>query len=142
MSLSKLSPTCLAEQRMGRIVRGSDCHSQCLDPLLRGGTKRFGGGRTVRPLWGRIVSRCKCLWGESLQCQMVRVGVSQCLHGRGGLIIKASICKNLGLFTFILVLCPAVLFSCNVGLPYVLNCLLSSHVGFISHGSVADIKST
>ncbi len=45
-----------AKQRMGRIVRGSDCHSQHLDPLLRGRTERFGCGRTVRPLWGRIVS--------------------------------------------------------------------------------------
>jgi hypothetical protein len=49
---------------MGRIVRGSDCHSQRLDPLLRGQTERFGGGRTVRPLWGRIVSVCKRLWGR------------------------------------------------------------------------------
>ncbi len=69
-----------AKQRMGRIVRGSDCHSQCLDPLLRGGTDRFGCGRTVWPLWGRIVSLWKRLWGESLQCRMVRVGVSQCLN--------------------------------------------------------------
>ncbi len=36
-----------AKQRTGQIVRGSDCHSQHLDPLLRGRTKRFGGGRTV-----------------------------------------------------------------------------------------------
>jgi hypothetical protein len=45
-----------AKQRMGRIVRGLDCHSQRLDPLLRGQTELFGCGRTVRPLWGRIVS--------------------------------------------------------------------------------------
>jgi hypothetical protein len=45
-----------AKQRMGRIVRGLDCHSQRLDPLLRGRTERFGCGRTVRSLWGRIVS--------------------------------------------------------------------------------------
>jgi hypothetical protein len=31
-----------AKQRMGRIVRGSDCHSQRLDPLLRGLTERLG----------------------------------------------------------------------------------------------------
>jgi hypothetical protein len=62
------------KQRMGQIVRGPDCHSQCLDPLLRGRTERFGCGRTVRPLWGRIVSIWKHLWGESLQCRMVRVG--------------------------------------------------------------------
>jgi hypothetical protein len=66
---------------MGRIVRGPDCHSQRLDPLLRGRTERFGGGRTVRPLWGQIVTICKRLWGESLQCRMVRVEVSQCLNG-------------------------------------------------------------
>jgi hypothetical protein len=45
-----------AKQRMGRIVRGSDCHSQCLDPHVRGRTEQFGCGRTVRPLWSRIVS--------------------------------------------------------------------------------------
>ncbi len=45
-----------AKQKMGRIVRGSDCHSQRLDPLLRGRIERFGCGRTVRPLWGWIVS--------------------------------------------------------------------------------------
>jgi hypothetical protein len=70
-----------AKQRMGRIVRGSDCHSQRLDPLLRGRIERFGCGRTVRPLWGRIVSIWKRLWGESLQCRMVRVRVSQCPTG-------------------------------------------------------------
>jgi hypothetical protein len=62
---------------MGRIVHGSDCHSQRLDPLLSGRTERFGGGRTVWLLWGRIVSICKRLWGESLQRRMMRVGVSQ-----------------------------------------------------------------
>jgi hypothetical protein len=36
-----------AEQRMGRIVRGSDCHSQRLDPPFRGRTEWLGGGRTV-----------------------------------------------------------------------------------------------
>ncbi len=34
------------EQRMGRIIHGSDCHSERLDPLLKGETERFGGGRT------------------------------------------------------------------------------------------------
>jgi hypothetical protein len=66
---------------MGWIVLGSDCHSQQLDPLLRGRTERFGGSRTVQPLWGRIVTICS-LWGESLQCRMVQVGVPQCLNGR------------------------------------------------------------
>jgi hypothetical protein len=70
-----------AKQRMGQIDRGSDCHSQRLDPLLRGRTERFGCGRTGRPLWGRIVSIWKRLWGESLQCRMVPLGVSQCLNG-------------------------------------------------------------
>ncbi len=55
---SGLSPPPQTEQRMGRIVRGSDCHSQLLDPLLRGRTERFGGGRTVQPLWGWIVNVC------------------------------------------------------------------------------------
>jgi hypothetical protein len=32
-----------AKQRMGRIVRGSDCHSQRKDPLLRGRTERLVG---------------------------------------------------------------------------------------------------
>jgi hypothetical protein len=73
--------TCRAKQKMGRIVRGSDCHSQHLDPLLRGRIERFGCGRTVWPLWGQIVSIRKHLWSESLQCRMVRVGVSQCPTG-------------------------------------------------------------
>ncbi len=50
-----------AEQRMGRIIRGLDCHSECLYPLLRGQTEQFGGGQTVQPLWGRIVTICKRL---------------------------------------------------------------------------------
>jgi hypothetical protein len=66
---------------LGGAENGSDCHSQCLDPLLGGQTERFGGGRTVRPLWGRMVTICKCLWGKSLQCWIVWVGVSQCLNG-------------------------------------------------------------
>ncbi len=65
----------------GEAENGSDCHSQRLYPLLRGRTERFGCGWTVRSLWGGIVSIWKCLWGESLQCRMVRVGVSQCLNG-------------------------------------------------------------
>jgi hypothetical protein len=75
------SPLRGAEQRMGRIVRGSNCHSQRLDSLVRGRTERFGGGQTVQPLWGRMVTICKRMWGESLQCQMLQVGVSQCLNG-------------------------------------------------------------
>jgi hypothetical protein len=70
-----------AEQRMGQIVCGSDCHSECLDPLLKGRTVRFGGGRTVRPLWGRIVTICKRLLVETLQCRMVLVILSQCING-------------------------------------------------------------
>jgi hypothetical protein len=44
-----------------------------------GGDGIYTGGR--RPLWDRMVTICKRLWGESLQCRMVRVGVSQCLIG-------------------------------------------------------------
>ncbi len=42
--------TCQAKQRMGRIVRGSDRHSQRLEPLLRGRTEWFG--------WGPVGSDC------------------------------------------------------------------------------------
>ncbi len=49
---------------MGRIDRGSDCHSQHLDPLLRGRTEGFGCGRTVRPLWGRIFLNMKTFVGR------------------------------------------------------------------------------
>jgi hypothetical protein len=48
--------TSRTKQRIGRIVHGSDCRSQRLDPLLKGRTERFGCGQTARPLWGRIVS--------------------------------------------------------------------------------------
>jgi hypothetical protein len=81
VSWSALSLSFKAEQRMSLIVRGSDCHSECLDPLLRGQTDWFGGGWTVRALWGRIVTLCKCLLVKTLQCRMVWVGVSQCLKG-------------------------------------------------------------
>jgi hypothetical protein len=57
---------------MGRVIRGSDCHSERLDPLLRGRTERFWGGQTVRPLWSWMVTICKRLWDESLPCRMVR----------------------------------------------------------------------
>ncbi len=67
---------------MGQIVNGSDCQSERLDPLLRGLTERFWGGQTIPPLWGWMVSICKRLWGESLQCRIVWVGVSQFLNGR------------------------------------------------------------
>jgi hypothetical protein len=50
-------------------------------PKSKGSNERFGGGQTVRPLWGQMVTICKRLWGESLQCRMVRVKVSQCLNG-------------------------------------------------------------
>ncbi len=80
MSWSELYPPSQVEQSMGQIISGSDCHSERLDPLLRGQTERFGGGRTVRPLWGQIVTICKCLWEYLLQCRMVWVGVSQCLN--------------------------------------------------------------
>ncbi len=75
------SPPPQAERKMGQTVRGSDCHSECLDPLLRGRAEQFGGGWTVRPLWDQIVTICKRLWVKTLQCQMVRVRVSQCLNG-------------------------------------------------------------
>jgi hypothetical protein len=51
VSSPKLSPN-----PPGEAENRSDCHSQRLDPLLRGQTERIGCGRTVRPLWGRIVS--------------------------------------------------------------------------------------
>jgi hypothetical protein len=57
------------------IVHGPDCHSERLDPLLRGRTDQFGGDRTVRPLWGWIITICKHLWVA------VRVGVSWFLNG-------------------------------------------------------------
>ncbi len=63
-----VAPPRRAEQRMGQIVCGADCHSQHLDPFLRGRTERFEGGQTVRPLWGRMATICKRLWGDSLQC--------------------------------------------------------------------------
>jgi hypothetical protein len=47
VSWSALPPPPHSEQRMGRIVHGSDCHSKHLDPVLRGQTDQFGGGRTV-----------------------------------------------------------------------------------------------
>jgi hypothetical protein len=70
---------------MGRIFLGSDCHSQCLDPLLRSRTDLLGVVRQFDPC-GRIISICKRLLGELLQCRMVwchsvQTGV--------GLIIKA-----------------------------------------------------
>jgi hypothetical protein len=49
-------------------------------PTLSGQTERFGGGRTVQPLWGQNVTLCKHLWVETLQERMVRVGVSHCLN--------------------------------------------------------------
>jgi hypothetical protein len=67
--------------------------------LLRGRIERFGCGRTVWPLRGRIVSIWKRLWGESLQCPKVRVGVSQCptggWHNRQG-TQKAAFMSTLG----------------------------------------------
>jgi hypothetical protein len=98
VSSPKLSPNPPGEAENGRIVRGLDWHSQCLDPLLRGQTERFGCGRTFRPLLDQIVTIWKRLWGESLQCRMVRVGVSQCLNGgwrkRQGTYILGSSCMH------------------------------------------------
>ncbi len=73
VSSPKLSPNLPARAENGSDSLGSDCHSQRLGPLLRGRTERFGGGQ--------IVSICKRLWGESLQCQMVRIGVSLSIWG-------------------------------------------------------------
>jgi hypothetical protein len=82
VSWSELSPPPLpGGAENGLDIRGSDCHSERLDPLLRGQTEQFGGGQTVQPLWGWIVTICKHLWDELLQCWMVRVKVSQCLNG-------------------------------------------------------------
>ncbi len=36
-------PPSQAQQRISQIVNGSDCHSECLDSLLRGQTDRYGG---------------------------------------------------------------------------------------------------
>jgi hypothetical protein len=72
--------TCRAKQRMGRIVRGSDCHSQSLDPLLKGQTERFGCGRTTEPC------------GESLQCRMQCRSECHSVQLRGGTIVKAPCC--------------------------------------------------
>ncbi len=66
---------------MGQIVRGLDCHSERLDPLLRGQTDWFGAGRIVWPLWSQILTVCKRLWVETLQYRIVRVGVLQCQNG-------------------------------------------------------------
>ncbi len=75
-------PNCSPPPLPGRAQNGSDCtwvvlsqpgvrstsKSDCtwvglsqptLGLLLRGQTAQFGGGRTVRPLWGWIVTICK-----------------------------------------------------------------------------------
>jgi hypothetical protein len=73
---------------MGGIVCGSDCHSERLDPLLRGRTKQFGGVRQNNPCgveWSQNENVCGanrysvgwCGW----ECHSVSMG--------GGLIIKA-----------------------------------------------------
>jgi hypothetical protein len=59
----------------------SDCQSQRFDPLWRGRTEWFGGGRTLWPLWGWSVTILKHFWVESLQCGIVQDEVSQCLNG-------------------------------------------------------------
>ncbi len=40
------------------------CHSQCLYPLLRGGTERFGGGQTSRSLLGSDCHKMKMFFGR------------------------------------------------------------------------------
>jgi hypothetical protein len=88
---SELLPPRRAEQRMGRIVRGSDFHSQRLDPLLRGRTEQFGVVRSVRPLWGRMVTICKCLCGR-IATVSEGAGRSVTVSKRGGgVIIKAPV---------------------------------------------------
>ncbi len=78
-------PSPEAEQRISKFsvvpTHVSECHSQCLDPILRGWTERFVGGRTFWVLWGQIVTKWKRFWVESLLCRMVRVELSQCLNG-------------------------------------------------------------
>jgi hypothetical protein len=60
-------------------------------PAFEGSNWVVWGGRTVQPLWGQIATKCKCFWIKLLQCQMVRVGVSQYLNGDwGGLMIIAT----------------------------------------------------
>ncbi len=48
----------------GEAENGSDCHSQRLDPLLRGRTERFGCGRTVWPLRGTNCLNMKTFVGR------------------------------------------------------------------------------
>jgi hypothetical protein len=48
-------------------------------PTYGGRTESRVGGRSVCPLWSQIVTIWKHSWVESLQCQMARVEVSQCL---------------------------------------------------------------
>jgi hypothetical protein len=49
---------------MGRIICGSNCHSQHLDPLLRGQTKRFGGGSDSQTPVGSDCHRMKTFVGR------------------------------------------------------------------------------
>ncbi len=78
-----------AKQRMGQIVRGSDCHSQRLDPLLRGRTERFGVVRLSDPCGVRLsqyvnicgANRYSVGWCGS-ECPSASTG--------GGVIIKVS----------------------------------------------------
>ncbi len=64
---------------LGRAENGSDCSWVGFSlPTYR--PTSMGSHWAVWG-WSDRWSICKCLWGELLQCQMVRVGVSQCLNG-------------------------------------------------------------
>jgi hypothetical protein len=66
------------------------CEGQIITVII--GPPRKHPGRKIWSLIDRIVevvSQGRSMtWGESLQCLMVRVGVSQCPTGGGGLIIN------------------------------------------------------
>jgi hypothetical protein len=65
---------------MGRIIHGSDCHSQRLNPLLRGRTERFGVVGQSDPC-GVGLSQYVNVYGANHYSRMVWVGMSQCLNG-------------------------------------------------------------
>ncbi len=70
-----------AKQRMGRIVRGSDCHSQRLDLLLRGRIEQFGCGVGLSQYENICgANRYSVGWCGS-ECHSVQLG--------GGAIVKA-----------------------------------------------------
>jgi hypothetical protein len=69
-------------------TQGLECHNEHLDPLMRGQTEWFGVGCPTPMKSDR--HKMKAFWVKSLQCEMVRVKVSQCLHW-GGLMIRVPV---------------------------------------------------